>query len=262
MDYGITLTETRKFWYNPANKQRYPLAPDLETFESWATKNKSMSSADLLNVGWQEITAQSDCLVVHTNKVPSGSSAKSLKNDLKTGVQLIVFRDDEHCIYYDTVRNNGLKVTDGPIETVGCAIIEKFDVPRILLVHGTGDPENDYGIPKGHSEFNEIYTLTAAREVREETGITCKPTHYLGAVKLGSENGKDVVLLGYLAVYNGGFVDEKNFYSTITSWEIDDGKFFPIPYGLELITKEQKPLLGNAMKLYNKIRATSGKKSG
>lgn len=39
---------------------------------------------------------------------------------------------------------------------------------------------NDWSLPKGHQEKNESLQETAIREVRDESGITTKPTKYLG----------------------------------------------------------------------------------
>ena len=77
---------------------------------------------------------------------------------------------------------------------VSCGVLVT-DGPRLLLGHATRSPRWD--IPKGLAEGGETFAESAARELREETGLSVSPG---GFIELGVHaymKGKDLALFAW-----------------------------------------------------------------
>jgi 8-oxo-dGTP pyrophosphatase MutT (NUDIX family) len=70
----------------------------------------------------------------------------------------------------------------------GGIVIDAVSVaaPLVLLVHRP--KYNDWSFPKGKAEPNETIEEVAIREVREETGLTCRIIRELQAIRYSYEN--------------------------------------------------------------------------
>jgi 8-oxo-dGTP pyrophosphatase MutT (NUDIX family) len=77
---------------------------------------------------------------------------------------------------------------DGEIVAAGGVIInrETANEPLVLLVHRP--KYNDWSFPKGKLDPGETIEETAIREVREETGLECRISRELEAVRYTYEN--------------------------------------------------------------------------
>lgn len=62
------------------------------------------------------------------------------------------------------------------------------DIVEILLIHR--DRYSDWTLPKGKLDKGESDLDAALREVREETGMVCKPGVSIGTMRYGLSNGK------------------------------------------------------------------------
>ena len=60
--------------------------------------------------------------------------------------------------------------------------------PQFLLVHR--NRYRDWSLPKGKLDRGESFAEAALREVAEETGLSCKPRDYLGAVTYPTQRGR------------------------------------------------------------------------
>ena len=75
-----------------------------------------------------------------------------------------------------------------------CGVIVS-DGQRILLGHATRSPRWD--IPKGVAEPGENFAAAAARELREETGITASPDEFVALGVHPYLRGKDLALFAW-----------------------------------------------------------------
>src|SRR5215472_7431472 len=69
------------------------------------------------------------------------------------------------------------------------------DGERILLGHATRSPRWD--IPKGEAEPSEEFAAAAARELREETGLTVAATELVALGTHAYLRGKDLALFAW-----------------------------------------------------------------
>ncbi|WP_232703039.1 NUDIX hydrolase [Halobacterium wangiae] len=85
---------------------------------------------------------------------------------------------------------------------VPCAGVTVLDGDRVLLVQRTAPPgEGEWSIPAGHLEVEEEPRVGAARELKEETGLSIDPAALtlLETAQLDSLGEKHVVSVGYAA---------------------------------------------------------------
>jgi 8-oxo-dGTP pyrophosphatase MutT (NUDIX family) len=85
----------------------------------------------------------------------------------------------------------------------GVVVPSKDDFSKVLVIK----PSNNYGpwsFPKGQIDDGETQIITAAREVKEETGVTAKILKLAGRAYLGSGKGSHSVTHYYLMVRTGG----------------------------------------------------------
>jgi 8-oxo-dGTP pyrophosphatase MutT (NUDIX family) len=95
------------------------------------------------------------------------------------------------------------------------------DGERILLGHATRSPRWD--IPKGIAEPGERFAETAARELREETGLVVSPQQF---VQLGVHpylRGKDLALFAWTPP----LLPDPNTLSCESHFALPDGTLLP-----------------------------------
>jgi 8-oxo-dGTP pyrophosphatase MutT (NUDIX family) len=127
---------------------------------------------------------------------------------------------------------------------------------KILLVNPKG--HDFWEIPKGHAEVieelpdgkvrKEPGRDAAVREVKEETGITAKPTKILGwVVDKEWNHGQGKVVYAWLAEYERGLVDQTGKIGAPQASEIAQGKFFEPEEALDKVEDYLKPLIKKAI---------------
>jgi 8-oxo-dGTP diphosphatase len=85
-----------------------------------------------------------------------------------------------------------------PLVGVGAIIVE---AGRVVLVKRGHEPlAGEWSIPGGALEVGELVREAAAREAREETGLTVEPTELLGVFDRVLRDGDGRVLYHYLLV--------------------------------------------------------------
>jgi 8-oxo-dGTP pyrophosphatase MutT (NUDIX family) len=98
----------------------------------------------------------------------------------------------------------------------------------ILVVHRP--VHQDWSFPKGKLEGNETLEATAMREVREETGFTCRIVRFIGHTEYVDRKGRPkTVAYWVMAVDHGSFVanDEVDEVRWLTLSEASDLLSYP-----------------------------------
>jgi 8-oxo-dGTP pyrophosphatase MutT (NUDIX family) len=75
------------------------------------------------------------------------------------------------------------------------ALIERDG--RFLMVEERDGPAVVYNQPAGHLEADETLTQAIVREVREETGHTCRPEHIVGVYLWPSRAGPTILRVAF-----------------------------------------------------------------
>lgn len=130
--------------------------------------------------------------------------------------------------------------------SAGCIVVKTYNgIPHVLLVHAAGNWKNKkFGFPKGRVENGEDLKSAAARESKEETGITSDVLDYIGSTKI--KKSKKTVH-AFMALYQSGPLDGKKA-TNFQREEVDVAKFYPIDKAIEMVYSYQKPLLEKAKK--------------
>lgn len=110
-----------------------------------------------------------------------------------------------------------------------------------------------WGLPKGRKEVGESLSVTALREVEEETGLSCSILTELGTVSFdfSFKDGKHLsrrhkTVHYYLMKYISGDV------SAYDRAEVDDCQWFPLAEALSLLTfDDEKGLIRKSEKYLN-----------
>jgi len=140
--------------------------------------------------------------------------------------------------------------------TCGAFVIDKLG--NILLCRATGS-ENDWTVPKGLLENDEMSHIAAKRELLEETGIDINKYPYM-MYELGvwPYAHKNKVIVGFLfmvdAVINQTLFCESHFTSKLTGMrlpEVDMYQWLPINDALEIMRPEQVKLIKGFWSLTN-----------
>lgn len=101
----------------------------------------------------------------------------------------------------------------------------------VLLVHRP--KYNDWSFPKGKMEPNETIREAAIREVREETGLTCRIIRELQPIRYTTENRKGEagpkVVYYFLMVPSSGSLKVNNY-------EIDRAEWFKLDEAARALT--------------------------
>jgi len=128
---------------------------------------------------------------------------------------------------------------------------------KILLVKPRG--ANFWEIPKGGAKVveelpdgrvkREAAKVAAARETKEETGITATITKPLDFVKDEDWNdGEGKAVVAFLAGYKSGMVDRKSGQAMrIQKSEIEQAKFFEPEEALDIVADYLKPIIKQAI---------------
>jgi len=101
----------------------------------------------------------------------------------------------------------------------------------VLLVHRP--KYNDWSFPKGKTDPGETIEETAIREVREETGLTCRITAELKPVRYSTENRKGEVapkVVYYFLMEPSGGSLKVNYH------EIDRAEWFKLDEAKRVLT--------------------------
>ena len=121
------------------------------------------------------------------------------------------------------------------------------DSPRVLLVHRP--KYDDWSFPKGKLDRGETVTVTALREVKEETGLECRivrdlpSVHYIYTARNGVQRPK--VVHYYLMEVTGGEI-------TVNGYEIDEARWCTVDDALKRLRYEHdKELLAALFNVQN-----------
>jgi 8-oxo-dGTP diphosphatase len=131
----------------------------------------------------------------------------------------------------------------GEIVAAGGIVIDVSGAaaPLVLLVHRP--KYDDWSFPKGKAEPNETIEEVAIREVREETGLTCRIIRELRAVRYSYENRNGeaslkVVYYFLMEPVSGGLA--------VNAYEIDRAEWFGVDEARRALTYEHdRELLGS-----------------
>lgn len=94
--------------------------------------------------------------------------------------------------------------------SVGVATVVVKD-GKILIGRDTRKGEEMFGVPGGHWESGETLKDCAAREVKEESGITCKNVRLVSVYDFYREDKqKSYVTIGMAADYDGGELTDQH----------------------------------------------------
>lgn len=105
------------------------------------------------------------------------------------------------------------------------------NAPHVLLVHRP--KYDDWSFPKGKAEPNETIEQVAIREVREETGLTCRVIRELQTVRYSYEHREGVakpkVVYYFLMEPAGGSL-------AVNNYEIDRAEWFEVDEAARLLS--------------------------
>jgi len=135
-----------------------------------------------------------------------------------------------------------------PVISSGAVVVSIFeDSTKVLLVHPSGQKlaNGSWSIPKGEVELAEDYTVTALREVKEETGLDVSIVCPLGSITYKS--GRKIVF-GFLATPIGIVSQVMEPHS----WEVDRVEFFSVAEVKNLVHRDQVGLIERALKSIGK----------
>jgi 8-oxo-dGTP pyrophosphatase MutT (NUDIX family) len=133
---------------------------------------------------------------------------------------------------------------DNTMETsAGCIVVKIYNgVPHVLITMAAGSWSHKWGFPKGLTEPGEDLKKAAARETKEETGITPSILDYLGS-ELTANKKKTVH--AYIALVDSGEIDGKKAVNVQLA-EIAEARFIPIDDVMEIVYPYQRPLFEKA----------------
>lgn len=123
----------------------------------------------------------------------------------------------------------------------GGGVVWRRDGPgpvRILVVHRPR--YDDWSLPKGKCDRGETDEDCARREVREETGLTCRLGPELPATRYRDNKGRDKTVRYWAMepVADGGFTPNA---------EIDEIRWLPLPEAVELLSYDHDRPVAEAL---------------
>jgi len=123
----------------------------------------------------------------------------------------------------------------------GGGVVWRRDGPgpvRILVVHRPR--YDDWSLPKGKCDRGETDEDCARREVREETGLTCRLGPELPSTRYRDNKGRDKTVRYWAMepVADGGFTPNT---------EIDEIRWLPLPEAVELLSYDHDRPVAEAL---------------
>ena len=90
------------------------------------------------------------------------------------------------------------------VQAAGGLIVRRYDVSlQIVVVHRP--VQHDWSFPKGKLEAGETFELAALREVREETGMTCRLLRFIGHTDYLDRKGRPKAVAYWVMAAEAGF---------------------------------------------------------
>ncbi len=90
------------------------------------------------------------------------------------------------------------------VQAAGGLVVRRHErVLEIVVVHRP--LHRDWSFPKGKLEVGETSELAALREVREETGMTCRLVRFIGHTEYVDRKGRPKAVAYWVMAAEGGF---------------------------------------------------------
>jgi 8-oxo-dGTP pyrophosphatase MutT (NUDIX family) len=128
--------------------------------------------------------------------------------------------------------------------SAGGVVVRGDDVAVIVPVKRDAAGHRVLGLPKGHPDGDETLELAAAREVREETGLTAELVSKLGAVRYSYERrGRRVAkqVTFFLFRYRSGDLADHDH-------EIEEARWMPLEQAVDALTYDgEREMVRRAM---------------
>jgi predicted NUDIX family NTP pyrophosphohydrolase len=104
---------------------------------------------------------------------------------------------------------------------------------EVLIVHPAGNYNRNkpYSIPKGELHKGEELEDAARRELKEETGVSCRKLYDLGYINYKKSTKR---------VYGFAAKASKSARPYVASWEIDEAEFVTARKAVKLLHPDQK----------------------
>lgn len=135
----------------------------------------------------------------------------------------------------------------------GVVVRERDGVFELAAIRPRG--KKVWALPKGHVDPGETPELTAAREVREETGLTARLVGKLGDIRYVYQfNGQRIFkqVSFFLFTYVDGTIDEIDEKMRV---EVDQAAWVPLAQSQKLLAyKGEKQMAKQAEELVVKLR--------
>ncbi|HSR44792.1 MAG TPA: NUDIX hydrolase [Acidimicrobiia bacterium] len=130
---------------------------------------------------------------------------------------------------------------------------------EILLIHR--DRYRDWTLPKGKLDKGESDLGAALREVREETGMVCKPGVPVGTMRYGLDNGK-VKRVHYwsMEATGGSFAPNDEVDEVVWATPAVAGRILTYQHDIDLVTSLQENWWNLTGRIYLVRHATAGRR--
>ena len=90
------------------------------------------------------------------------------------------------------------------VQAAGGLVVRRHNrILQVVLVHR--QVQQDWSFPKGKLDVGETFELAALREVREETGMSCRLLRFIGHTEYVDRKGRPKAVAYWVMAAVGGF---------------------------------------------------------
>src|SRR5580693_7432907 len=115
------------------------------------------------------------------------------------------------------------------VQAAGGLVVRRRDGLQIVLVHRP--MHQDWSFPKGKLEESETFELAALREVKEETGLSCRLVRFLGHTEYVDRKSRPkAVAYWVMAAESGEFHPNE---------EVDEARWIDVDEAPHLLSYER-----------------------